>query len=71
MPIIPASQEAEIRRITVPRQPRKIFCKIPSQSVIFMGWHAPVIPVSYVEAYIRILQTEFTSSKNKSLHKNN
>jgi hypothetical protein len=67
MPIIPASQEAEIRRITIPRQPRKILCKIPSQSVSFMWWHAPVIPVSYVEAYVRILQTEVTSSKKQVL----
>jgi hypothetical protein len=31
MPIILATQEADIRRIVVPSQPREIVCKTPSQ----------------------------------------
>jgi hypothetical protein len=39
MPVIPATQEAKIRRIAVQRQPRQRVCEILSQKpIIKTGW---------------------------------
>jgi hypothetical protein len=40
MPVILATQEAEIRRISVRSQPRQIVCKTTSQKLYYkkLGW---------------------------------
>jgi hypothetical protein len=47
MPVIPATQQAEMERITVWGQPGQKVSKIPSQPIkSWMQWHAPVIPAT-------------------------
>jgi hypothetical protein len=44
MLIIQTIQEAEIRRIEVQGQPRQKVSKTPSQSIMWVYWHASVVP---------------------------
>jgi hypothetical protein len=46
MPVTPATQEAEIKRITVQAQPRQKVNETPSQSISCAVVGAPVIPAA-------------------------
>jgi hypothetical protein len=47
MPIIPATKEAEIRKIMALGQPEEKVSKTPSQQISWLWWPVTVIPATW------------------------
>jgi hypothetical protein len=46
MLVIPAARQVEMGRIVVEGQPEQKVGKAPSQSISWVWWHVPVVPVT-------------------------